>query len=53
VTVEGGGDTAEAAFTRLFNRYIDRWWREVQTRARQDARSTADRSVVRHAREES
>jgi hypothetical protein len=51
VTVDGGGDTAEAAFTRLFNRYIERWWREVQSRARQDTRSAADRSVVGRTRE--
>lgn len=51
VTVDGGGEPAEVAFTRLFNRYIDRWWREVQSRVKQDTRSAADRSVVGQARE--
>lgn len=51
VTVDDGGDPAEAAFTRLFNRSIDRWWREVQSRIKQDSRSSADRSVVGQARE--
>jgi hypothetical protein len=46
VTVEGGGEPAEVAFTRLFNRYIDRWWQGVQSRIKQDARGAADRSVV-------
>ena len=51
VTVDGGAEPAEVAFTRLFNLYIDRWWREVQSRVKQDARSGADRSVVGQGRE--
>jgi hypothetical protein len=51
VTVDGGGDAGEAAFARLFNRYLDRWWREMQSRARQESRSAVDRSVVGSARE--
>jgi hypothetical protein len=53
VTVEGGGEPAEVAFTRLFNRYIDRWWQGVQSRIKQDARIASDRSVVGPGREHS
>jgi len=51
VTVDGGGEAGEVAFARLFSRYVDRWWREMLSRARQDARSADDRSVVRSAQE--
>lgn len=45
VTVEGGGDPAEAAFLRLFNRSIDRWWREMQARTTRDAQLASDRAI--------
>jgi hypothetical protein len=45
VTVEGSGDPHEATFLRLFNRAIDRWWREMQSRAGRDARLAADRAI--------
>jgi hypothetical protein len=50
VTVDGGSENGEAAFARLFNRAIERWWREQQSRARQEARSAGSRSVVRRER---
>ena len=46
VTLAEGAEPGEAAFTRLFNRSIDRWWREVQSRIKQDARSASDRTLV-------
>jgi hypothetical protein len=45
VTVEGSGEPGEAAFLRLFNRSIDLWWREMQTRTTQEARLAAERSL--------
>jgi hypothetical protein len=51
VNVEGGGEAGEVAFARLFNRYVDRWWREKLAHARQEARSASDRSVVRPRQE--
>lgn len=45
VTVEEGGDPAEAAFLRLFNRAIDRWWREMQMRTARETQLACDRAI--------
>lgn len=45
VTVEGSADADEAAFARLFDKYVEIWQREMLSRAAQEARSAADRSL--------
>jgi hypothetical protein len=50
VTVEGG-DAAEVAFLKLFNPAVNRWWREVLARTRQDTRTSEDRSLLPSSRE--
>ena len=45
VTVEGHADADEAAFARLFDKYIEIWQRELLMRAAQEARSAEDRSL--------
>lgn len=45
VTVEGNADADEAAFARLFDKFIEIWQREMLMRAAQEARSAEDRSL--------
>ncbi|MFO1119704.1 MAG: hypothetical protein U1E38_06205 [Rhodospirillales bacterium] len=45
VRVEGEGDADEAAFARLFNKYIALWQREMVRTAKQEERASRDRSL--------
>lgn len=46
VTVDERGDSGDAAFVRMFNRYIQQWWRETQSQAAREARAASERTLV-------
>jgi hypothetical protein len=45
VTVEGGDESGQSAFDRMFARAMERWWREHRARAEREARTAADRAI--------